>query len=115
MMLGDKISAVEAERLGMIYKVVKEEDFLSEVKRIATTLSKLPTKALGLTKRLLNDSMSNSFERQLSLECHVHFESALFGDYTEGLDAFVNKRKPLFNTNYIAFNEHEQNYNQRYQ
>ena len=101
MMLGEKVSATEAERIGMIYKVFPDEDFAQEVNKVAVALSNMPTKALGLTKRLLNDSMCNSFERQLSLECHVHFESALCEDYVEGLDAFVNKRQPLFKAKYL--------------
>ena len=108
MMLGDKVSATEAERIGMIYKVVAQENFSQEVNNLATKLSNMSTKALGLTKRLLNDSMCNSFERQLNLECHVHFESALCEDFVEGLDAFVNKRKPNFEAKYLVLNDHEQ-------
>jgi len=106
MMLGDKVSATEAERIGMVYKVVSHENFLQEVNIIATKLSKMSTTALGLTKRLLNDSMCNSFERQLSLECHVHFESALSEDFEEGLNAFVNKRKPNFEAKCLVLNDH---------
>lgn len=107
MMLGDKVSAIEAERIGMVYKVVSQENFSQEVSLIATKLSNMSTKALGLTKRLLNDSMCNSFERQLNLECHVHFESALCEDFDEGLDAFVNKRKPNFKAKYLELNNYE--------
>lgn len=114
MMLGDKISAVEAERIGMIYKVVSKENFLQEVEIIATKLSKMSTKAIGLTKRLLNDSMCNSFERQLNLECHVHFESALCEDFEEGLNAFVNKRKPNFEAKYLLVNDHEGKYSENF-
>ena len=96
MMLGDKISATEAEKLGMIYKVVSTENLSQEVSNIASILSNMPTKALGLTKRLLNDSMSNSLENQLDLEGKLQIESAQSEDYAEGVDAFVNKRKPKF-------------------
>lgn len=96
MMLGDKISAEEAEKLGMIYKVVSVENFSQEVNNIASILSKMPTKALGYTKRLLNDSMGNSLEDQLNLEGKLQIESAQTEDYAEGVDAFVNKRKPEF-------------------
>lgn len=107
MMLGDKVSATEAERIGMIYKVVPEENFLQEVNLAAIKLANMSTKALGLTKRLLNDSMCNSFERQLNLECHVHFESALCEDFVEGLDAFVNKRIPIFEAKYLVLNNYD--------
>ncbi len=96
MMLGDKVSAVEAEKLGMVYKVVTPENFMEEVNNIASILANMPTKALGLTKRLLNNSMQNSLEEQLNLESKLQIESAQSEDYAEGVDAFVNKRKPNF-------------------
>lgn len=96
MMLGDKVSAQEAEKLGMVYKVVSSENFPEEVNNIANTLANMPTKALGLTKRLLNNSMQNSLEEQLSLESKLQIESAQSEDYAEGVDAFVNKRRPNF-------------------
>ncbi len=96
MMLGDKVSAQEAEKLGMVYKVVSSESFMEEVNTIANTMANMPTKALGLTKRLLNNSMQNSLEEQLNLESKLQIESAQSEDYAEGVDAFVNKRKPNF-------------------
>lgn len=96
MMLGEKVSAQEAEKLGMVYKVVSSENFSEEVNTIANTLASMPTKALGLTKRLLNNSMQNSLEEQLNLESKLQIESAQSEDYAEGVDAFVNKRKPNF-------------------
>ena len=96
MMLGDKVSATDAEKLGMVYKVVSAETFMEEVKNIANNLANMPTKALGLTKRLLNESMSNGLESQLEMESKLQIESAQSEDYAEGVDAFVNKRKPNF-------------------
>ena len=96
MMLGDKVSATDAEKLGMVYKVVSSETFMEEVNNIANNLANMPTKAIGLTKRLLNESMSNNLESQLELESKLQIESAQSEDYAEGVDAFVNKRKPNF-------------------
>ena len=96
MMLGDKVSAEEAEKLGMVYKVVSSENVMEEVNNIANTMANMPTKALGLTKRLLNNSLSNSLEEQLEVESKLQIESAQSEDYAEGVDAFMNKRKPSF-------------------
>lgn len=99
MMLGDKISAEEAEKLGMVYKVVSADNFSEEVNTIANTLANMPTKALGLTKRLLNNSLQNNLDEQLNLESKLQIEAAQSEDYAEGVDAFVNKRKPEFKGN----------------
>lgn len=96
MMLGEKVSAEEAERLGMIYKVFPSETFSQEVTNLASILSNMPTKALGMTKRLLNEAMTNSLEDQLDLEGKLQIEAAQSEDYAEGVDAFVNKRTPEF-------------------
>lgn len=96
MMLGDKIEAKEAERLGMLYKVFPTETFEEEVNNLAAILSNMPTKALGLTKRLLNESMNNHLSTQLDMEGKLQIESAQSQDYAEGVDAFVKKRKPVF-------------------
>jgi 2-(1,2-epoxy-1,2-dihydrophenyl)acetyl-CoA isomerase len=99
MMLGDKVSAVEAERLGMIYKVIPSEIFKDEVLALAINMAKMPTKAIGLTKRLLNESMSNDLTSQLDLESTLQIEAAQTKDYAEGVAAFVAKRKPEFKGN----------------
>lgn len=96
MMLGDKVSATDAEKMGMVYKVFPSETFMEEVKIIANTMANMPTKALGLTKRLLNESMSNDLTAQLKLESKLQIESANSEDYAEGVAAFVEKRKPVF-------------------
>ncbi len=96
MMLGDKVTAEEAEKLGMVYKTVAAENFEESVNKIALTMANMPTKALGLTKRLLNNSMQNSLEEQLNMESKLQIEAAQSEDYAEGVDAFVNKRKPNF-------------------
>lgn len=99
MMLGDKVSPADAERLGMVYKVFPSEIFEEEVQKIAIVLSKMPTKALGMTKRLLNNSMTNTLETQLDMEGRLQIEAAQSEDYAEGVNAFVEKRTPNFKGN----------------
>ncbi|WP_291084355.1 enoyl-CoA hydratase-related protein [Flavobacterium sp. BFFFF1] len=99
MMLGDKVSSAEALQMGMIYKVFTPETFEAEVLKLATTLATMPTKALGLTKRLLNESMTNNLEQQLALESKLQIEASSTNDYNEGVTAFVEKRIPEFKGN----------------
>ncbi len=99
MMLGDKVTATEALTLGMIYKLYPTAIFEEEVKILVENLAKMPTKALGLTKRLLNLSMSNNLEQQLAIESDLQIEASSTNDYNEGVTAFVEKRKPEFKGN----------------
>lgn len=96
MLLGDKVDATQAEGLGMLYKVFNSDTFEDDYMKLAMQLSKMPTKALGLTKRLLNTSMTNTVEQQLALESELQIEAAESEDYAEGVTAFVEKRKPIF-------------------
>ncbi len=98
-MLGDKISAEEAERLGMIYKVFALDNFEAEVNKLALKMAKMPTKALGMTKTLLNASITNNLDQQLALESKYQIEAAQTNDYTEGVAAFMEKRQPNFKGN----------------
>lgn len=95
-MLGDKVSAEEAERLGMIYKYVKTEDFDEEVERLANRMAKMPTKGLALTKKALNQSLSNSLDEQLEVESKLQIEASETHDFREGVAAFIEKRKAEF-------------------
>jgi 2-(1,2-epoxy-1,2-dihydrophenyl)acetyl-CoA isomerase len=95
-MLGDRVSAEDAERMGMIYKVMPDEQFLEEATKIAVTLSQMPTKALALTKMALNNSMINNYEDQLHDEEILQERAGMTKDYKEGVQAFVEKRKPNF-------------------
>ena len=96
MMTGDKVPAADAERMGMIYKVFADEFFEEESKKIAITLSQMPTKGLAFTKHALNHSFLNSWEDQLLMEDRYQQKAAKTLDYKEGIDAFLEKRNPLF-------------------
>lgn len=95
-MLGDKISAAEAEQMGMIYKWVSDEAFEQEVHTLAKKLGTMPTKGLGLTKRALNASFDNNLSSQLDLEEKLQTEAGQTYDYQEGVQAFLEKRRPEF-------------------
>lgn len=95
-MLGDKISAAEAERMGMIYKVYEDGDFPAASRALAVKLSQLPTRALGLIKHALNQSSTHSFEEQLLLEDELQQQAAATKDYAEGVQSFLEKRVPVF-------------------
>jgi len=96
MLLGDKIAATDAERMGMIYKVFEDESFEDESKKIAVTLAQLPKKSLGYIKHVLNYSATNSLEEQLLLEDQFQQKAAATKDFTEGVNAFLEKRKSNF-------------------
>ena len=96
MMLGDKVSAADALQMGMLYKVFPIDTFVEESRKIVQKLAKMPTKALGMTKILLNESIKNSLKQQLELEGRYQELASHTEDYKEGVDAFLEKRKPTF-------------------
>jgi 2-(1,2-epoxy-1,2-dihydrophenyl)acetyl-CoA isomerase len=96
MMLGDKVNADEAERLGMLYKVYNDADFDTEVKKLASMVAQMPTKGLALTKQALNQSLINNYEDQLHDEELLQEKAGSTADYKEGVQAFLEKRKPNF-------------------
>lgn len=96
MMLGDKVTASDALQMGMLYKVCDDATLQQDAMQIAITLSAMPTKGIGLTKRLLNQSLTNTLENQLNLEGDLQVEASNSYDYNEGVNAFLEKRKPVF-------------------
>lgn len=95
-MLGDKVNAIDAEKMGMIYKVIDAEIFETQSLNIAKTLSNMPTIGLGLTKKAFNESLNNNLEQQLKLEDELQLRAAVTSDYREGVNAFIEKRLPVF-------------------
>ena len=95
-MTADKVSAARAEEIGLIYKVTKNEELLSEARALAQELATQPTRSFGLIKRAFNASMSNSLEEQLGLEEKIQSEAGQTKDYNEGISAFLEKRAPKF-------------------
>lgn len=96
MMLSDKITAQEAADMGLIYQCVADEDFENAVELLAQRLAKMPTKALGMTKELINTGLNNDLDSQLKLEGTYQIVASESDDYQEGVNAFLEKRKPNF-------------------
>lgn len=96
MMLGDKVMADDAEKMGMIYKSFDNDHFQLESLQLAQSLAQMPTRGIGLTKKLLNESYSNSLSQQLVREGAEQVNAAQTHDYQEGVNAFLEKRKPVF-------------------
>jgi 2-(1,2-epoxy-1,2-dihydrophenyl)acetyl-CoA isomerase len=96
MFTGDKISAKEAEELNMIYKCIPEEDFEDFTLKIAEKMALMPTRAFGLTKKAVNQSLDNTLEQQLNLEEKLQTEAGKTEDFQEGVQAFLEKRKAKF-------------------
>ena len=95
-MLGDKVSAPEAEKMGMVYKVFEDDKFIAESRALAAVLSQMPTRALAFTKHAFNYSATNTLEGQLLLEDELQQKAALTRDHAEGINAFLDKRAPIF-------------------
>lgn len=96
MFLADKFSAEKAKELGMIYEVVEDDKLMDAVFDFAEKLAKRPTKGLGLTKKALNKALFNSLEEQLLVERELQAEAGKTYDNKEGINAFLEKRKPEF-------------------
>jgi 2-(1,2-epoxy-1,2-dihydrophenyl)acetyl-CoA isomerase len=96
MMTGEPVIAKDAENMGMIYKSYADDSFEIESWRLVSKLAKMPTKGLGLTKRLLNASANHDIDTQLNMEDECQVIAADTADFKEGVQAFLEKRKPKF-------------------
>jgi 2-(1,2-epoxy-1,2-dihydrophenyl)acetyl-CoA isomerase len=93
---GDKISAEQAERWGLIWQVVDDAELPTSAARLAAQLAQQPTRAIAAIKRAMRASTTNSFDQQLDLERDLQRELGNSYDYAEGVQAFIQKRTPRF-------------------
>jgi 2-(1,2-epoxy-1,2-dihydrophenyl)acetyl-CoA isomerase len=96
MMTGDKVSAKEAETLNMIYKAVEAETYETFTADFVSKFALMPTRALALTKKAVQESWNNTLSEQLNLELALQVEAGNTEDFKEGVQAFLDKRKPNF-------------------
>lgn len=95
-MLGDKVAAEQAERWGMIWKCVDDDQLPTEAAKLAAHLATQPTKGLAFIKRALAASTTNTLDQQLDLERDLQRLAGRTADYQEGVAAFMAKRSPDF-------------------
>lgn len=93
---GDEVTSKDAERLGLVSKVVPAEQLMTSARDLAMKLSQGPARAIGLTKRALNKSVSSDLETVLEYESYVQDIAGLTADHIEAIRAFFEKRKPAF-------------------
>jgi 2-(1,2-epoxy-1,2-dihydrophenyl)acetyl-CoA isomerase len=95
-LLGETLSAEQAEAWRLIWRVVDDERLMDEAQALARHLATQPTKGLGLIKRALLASATNSLDAQLDLERDLQREAGRTEDYREGVAAFMEKRPATF-------------------
>ncbi len=95
-LLGDKLSAADAELMGLIARSVPAEQLMSAARSTAQRLAALPSKALTQTRRLFDDAMQMGFEPALRAESRAQSQLGFSHDYYEGVAAFQQKRPAQF-------------------
>ncbi|WP_296942152.1 2-(1,2-epoxy-1,2-dihydrophenyl)acetyl-CoA isomerase PaaG [uncultured Massilia sp.] len=95
-LLGERISAEQAETWGLIWRCVPDEALLPQARAMAAHFAAAPTKGLAFTKQAMLASWGNTLEQQLALEARMMRELGHSHDYREGVSAFIEKRQPHF-------------------
>ncbi len=95
-MLGEKLSAEQAESWGMIWKCVDDDQLMDQAMTMARHLATQPTRGLAYIKQALHASAAHTIGQQLALEKDLQQLAGRTEDYAEGVAAFTGKRKPEF-------------------
>jgi 2-(1,2-epoxy-1,2-dihydrophenyl)acetyl-CoA isomerase len=93
---GRRLSAAEAHAWGMVSEVVEADAFPARVAEFAAELAALPTSAIAMTKRLLDRAAASTLDAQLAWEAQLQAAATQTDDFREGVQAFLEKRKPNF-------------------
>lgn len=96
---GRKVDAEEALRIGLVNQVVPAGELMTAAQAMAGRLASLPRRGIALTKQLLRKSFENNLENQLAAEAFAQETAGMTTDHTEGVMAFIEKRKPNFTGN----------------
>jgi 2-(1,2-epoxy-1,2-dihydrophenyl)acetyl-CoA isomerase len=96
MMTGEQLSAERAVEIGMINRVVADEELMAAALALAAQLASAPTAAMGRIKQLLDQSATSDYSAQLELERQAQLQSGQTKDFREGVAAFIEKRPPRF-------------------
>ncbi len=96
MMLGEKLTAQQSKDLGIVYRVYPDAELMNGATELAQRMAQMPTKGLGLIKKALNMSLRHDLDQQLEVEMELQGRAGRTYDNAEGINAFLEKRKPVF-------------------
>ncbi len=95
-MLGESIAAQQAEQWGLIWQCVDDDRLMDESLGLGMHLATQPTKSLSLIKQALRASCQHDLPQHLELEKELQWQASQTADFVEGVTAFIEKRKPVF-------------------
>jgi 2-(1,2-epoxy-1,2-dihydrophenyl)acetyl-CoA isomerase len=93
---GRRLTAAEAQAWGFVSEVVEADRLVDHTAELAASMAAMPTRAIGMTKRLFDAASTNSLEAQLELEAQLQSAATQSEDFREGVTAFLEKRDPNF-------------------
>ncbi|MFO1301040.1 MAG: enoyl-CoA hydratase-related protein [Burkholderiaceae bacterium] len=95
-LLAERIDASTAERFGLVWQVLDDEQLMPQARQLAARLAAQPTRACALIKQALNDSFGRDLPAQLELEATLQTQAGRTEDFAEGVAAFLQRRAPVF-------------------
>lgn len=93
---GRRLSAAEARQWGVVDEVVEHDALVERAAAFAAELAAMPTRGIGMTKRLFDRAPASALDEQLEWEAQLQTAATRTADFREGVDAFLEKRDPSF-------------------